>query len=369
MQTQTLIQTKFQSPALGPNILPRRQLIERLEHGRYRKLTLISAPAGYGKSVLATMWQKECACAVAWVSLDKNDNQLSRFLDYFTAAIGTIFPNSLEKTQALLSAPQLPPLETIATILINETAALPRPFVIALDDFHFITSPDIYKLLAALIKHQSDEMHLMIITREDPLLGLPHLRATNQVTEIRANDLRFTQEEAVAFLQQNQETPLPETVLNTLVDRTEGWPAGLRLMRLALQAYEITPALQAHLNSSNRYITSYLLDEVLAQQPPDIQKFLLSTSILDRFCPALCDVLRNEDEVAASNTSSREIIDTLVQTNLFTFSLDPHGEWFRYHHLFQELLLIRAKTTFTPAQLAARHKRASDWYAEYGNIE
>jgi len=369
MQTHTLIQTKLQPPTLDPNILPRRQLIERVENGRFRQLTLISAPAGYGKSVLASLWQKECACPTAWISLDKNDNQLGRFLSYFTAAVRTIFPDGLEKTTALLNAPQLPPLETITAILINETAVLPHSFVIILDDFHLITLPKIHQLLAALIQHQSDKMHLMLITREDPLFGLPRLRARNQVTEIRAKDLRFNQAEAAQFLRQNQETPIPDDLVATLADRTEGWPAGLRLTRLALRAHGETAVLQERLHSGNHYITSYLLDEVLGQQPPAIQNFLLRTAVLDRFCPALCDFLQEEDDASGPFVPSREILDTLVQTNLFTFSLDPHGEWFRYHHLFQELLLIRSRAALSPFQLAALHKKAGRWYADHGYTE
>lgn len=366
---EALIWTKLQRPVLGPEILPRTDLIARLENGRYRKLTLISAPAGYGKSVLAGLWLKECACPTAWISLDKNDNKLGRFLSYFITAIQTIFPDGLEKAETLLTAPQLPPLETITTILINETADLPDPFLLILDDFHLITRSDIQQLLAALIHYQSAKMHLVIVTREDPLLGLPRLRAKDQITEIRANDLRFSGEETAQFLRQNQSTPIPEALIAALGSRTEGWPAGLRLAGLALQAQGETAVLQGGLQSSNRYIMSYLLDEVLAQEPQAVQRFLLRTAFLDRFCPALCDALQSEDDPSGPFTPGQEIIDKLIQTNLFTFPLDQRGEWVRYHHLFQELLLVRSKAAFTPLQLAALRKTAGDWYADHGYVE
>ena len=368
MEINSLIQTKLQPPSLSPDILPRPQLIERLNDGRYRKLTLISAPAGYGKSVLASAWTQTCGCSTTWLSLDKNDNDLTMFLSYFVAAVQTLFPDSCQETEALLNAQQMPPSDYLTTTLINETAVIPEPFVIVLDDYHLIAQPDIHQLLTTFIQYQSEKMHLMIVTREDPLLGVPALRAKNQLTEIRGVDLCFNEEEIVQFLNQDRDVPMTTDLAAKLARYTEGWPAGLRLARLALRGQAETAVFQENLDHSNQYVMSYLLDEVLAQQPQALQNFLMKTAVLDRFCPALCDALPGEPVVSAAFVSSRDIIQHLIQTNLFIISLDGQGEWFRYHHLFQELLLAKLKTESTPTELAALHHAAGNWLADNGYV-
>ena len=229
METDALIRTKLIPPTLSPDVLPRPQLIERLENGRYRKLTLISAPAGYGKSILATLWANACSCPVAWLSLDKNDNDVSVFLGYFVAAMQTLFPNCCGKIEGLLNVEQTVPLDFLTAALINDTVNLSEPIVIALDDYHLIENSDIQQLVSALIQHQSEQIHLLLVTRQDPLLSLPSLRAKNQLTEIRSDDLRFGEDETRQFLENVLGERVDVELVTKISERTENWPAGLRL--------------------------------------------------------------------------------------------------------------------------------------------
>jgi len=365
MLTDTFIQTKLQPPTLSPDTLLRPKLIQRLENGRYRKLSLISAPAGYGKSVLARIWQESCDCPVAWLSLDKNDNDLRVFLSYVVSAIQTIFPKGCEDTTFLLNGMQLPPSDLLTTSLINETAVLPNPFILVLDDYHLIQNPDIHQLINTLIQYQSPHMHLALITRQDPPVDLVNLRAKNQVTEIRLSELRFNESEAKQYLKISLGDSLSPDLANQLIERTEGWAVGLRLAVLAFRnQIDELPALETY-QGSNHYIMSYLVKEVLQQQPQQIQIFLLYTSLLDRFCTPLCDALLNINQ-KPRQPNSQEILEHLRQDNLFLISLDPHGEWFRYHHLFQDLLRHQLKTAVAPGEISNLHKQASIWFAQHG---
>ena len=228
---KALIKTKLQPPVIHPDILPRPQLIERLQNGRYRKLTLVSAPAGYGKSVLAGIWQEACDCPVAWLSLDKNDDELEVFLKYVVTAIQTILPDACPNLAALLNGLQLPPLEVLTTSVINETAVLTQPFMLVLDDYHLIHNQDIHQLIDALIQYQSPHMHLVLITRQDPPLDIVTLRAKGEVTEIRLADLRFSEAEARQFLQKFLPDDMPSELAHQLFQRSEGWVVGLPLGR------------------------------------------------------------------------------------------------------------------------------------------
>lgn len=368
MQADGLIRTKLQPPAIGSDILPRPQLIERLENGSYRKLTLISAPAGYGKSVLAGIWQKTCGCPVAWLSLDKHDNDLGVFLSYMVTVLQTILPDTYPNTATLLNGLKLPPVDVLTTSLVNETAVLPQPFLLVLDDYHLLHNPDIHQLIDSLIQYQSPHMHLVLITRQDPPLDIVNLRAKNQVTEIRVADLRFNEAEAQQYLnRQLRQDDSPELV-HQLFHYTEGWVVGLRLAALALG----NPANQARLletyQGANQYIMSYLVSEVLAQQPQPVQTFLLVTSLLDRFCAPLCDALLKSTNLE-QQLSSQEILEQLCQENMFLFPLDHQNEWFRYHHLFQDLLQQQLRTAVSDTQINQLHIQASDWLAQQGFVE
>ncbi len=368
MQAKSLIQTKLKPPTLSSDILPRPHLIQQLENGRLRKLTLISAPAGYGKSVLAGIWQKICDRPVVWLSLDKNDNDLGVFLSYVVTSIQTILPDTYQNTTTMLNGLQLPPVDVLATSLVNETIAVSRPFLLFLDDYHLIHNPDIHQLIDTCIQYQSANMHLVLITRQDPPLDIVNLRAKNQVTEIRLADLRFNEAEAQQYLnRQLRQDDSPELV-HQLFHYTEGWVVGLRLAALALR----NPANQARLletyQGANQYIMSYLVSEVLAQQPQPVKTFLLATSLLDRFCAPLCDALLKSTALE-QQTSSQKILEQLYQKNMFLIPLDHQNEWFRYHHLFQDLLQQQLRTAVTDTQINQLHIQASDWLAQQGFIE
>ena len=365
----TLIRTKLQRPIIGPDILQRPHLIERLEEGRHRKLTLIAAPAGYGKSILASIWANECGCPVAWLSLDKNDNDLVVFLSYFVAAIQTLFPDTCQKIKALLDAKQEPPLDYLTTALVNDTVVLPDPFTLVLDDYHLIKNPDIQQLVSDLIQYQSDRMHLVLLTRQDPLLGLPKLRAKNQLTEIRSDALAFTDEETRLFLVNACGGEVGDDLVALLFERTEGWPAGLRLACLALPEQGDSARFLEELHGSSQHVMSYLLEEVFLRQSNAIQNFLLRTAVLDRFCAPLCDALPSEVTNAEPFMTSQEIINRLIQSNLFVIPLDHQGEWYRYHHLFQELLEHRLQAEFTQSQIAVLNTAASIWLDGNGYVE
>ncbi|MEA3337947.1 MAG: LuxR C-terminal-related transcriptional regulator [Chloroflexota bacterium] len=367
-----LIQTKLARPRLSRDFLPRPHLVQRLENGRHRKLTLISAPAGYGKSTMASVWLEVCDCRSAWLSLDKHDNDFRIFLNYFIAAVHTSFPDCCLETQMLLNGPQLPSLEYLATTLINESVVLPEPLIIALDDCHHIQNKDIHRLLDNLIQYQSEKLHLVIITRQDPLLGIAALRAKGQLTEIRLNDLRFDREEVQRYWQTTcNETPLPD-LLDGLTNQTEGWAAGLYLASLAFQGRGDDAGFLKTYGGTHQYVMGYLTDEVLARQPETVQSFLLRTSILDRFCAPLCDALLESADtkgVMAESGASQDILKQLAETNLFLIPLDHEGMWFRYHHLFQNLLFHKLRTGTSSEQLASLHAAAGVWLGENGHVE
>lgn len=365
---KTLIKTKLQPPLIGPDILPRPHLIERLQNGRYRKLTLISAPAGYGKSVLAGIWQKACDFPVAWLSLDKHDNDLDVFLKYVVTAIQTILPDSCKNTGALLNGLQLPPLDVLTTSVINETAVITQPFLLVLDDYHLIQNQDIHQLIDTLILYQSPHMHLVLITRQDPPLDIVTLRAKGEVTEIRLADLRFNEAEAKQFLEKYLPDEMPSELAQQLFQRSEGWVVGLRLAGLALRnQFDQTRLLETY-QRPNQYVMSYLVSEVLSEQPQHVQIFFLYTSLLDRFCAPLCDALLETDN-PNQQIHSQQMLERLCQENLFLIPLDSQGEWFRYHHLLQDLLQYQLKTAVTETDIHKLHARASDWFKQQGYIE
>ena len=372
MEINSLIQTKLQRPSLTPDILPRPQLIERLNDGRYRKLTLISAPAGYGKSTLASAWLDVCDCQSAWLSLDKRNNELGSFLNYFIAAIQKVSPDCCLETQSLLQGLQLPSVDILATTLINETVDIQEPLIIALDDYHYIHNADIHTFLRTLIQYQSDKWHMLIITRQDPLLDIAALRARGQLTEIRIDDLRLDREEVQHYWQVAGHEMLSPDLLDSLTNQTEGWAAGLYLASLAFQGREDAAGFLKTYNGTHQYVMSYLTDEVLARQSETIQTFLLRTSILERFCAPLCDTLLaavDNEETIAKSSASQDILARLAETNLFLIPLDHERQWFRYHRLFQDLLLHKLRTEMSAAQLATLHTAAGVWLGENGYIE
>lgn len=368
MKADTLISTKLQRPVVGPNILSRTRLIARLENGRYRKVTLISAPAGYGKTILASAWQETCNCPGAWLSLDENDNDLGVFVHYFISAIQTIFPESLAETEALLNGQKLPTVDIVSTYLVNEVASVSQPFTFVLDDYHVILNQEINRLIDTLIRYLPSTLHLVLITRQDPPLDIVNLRAKNQITEIRLAELRFGEEEALQYLDSKLDDSITPDFALELFQRTEGWPVGLRLAVVAWRHQVDQDRFLQKLQGTNRYIMNYLVSEVLSLQSESVQTFLLKTSLLDRFNAPLCDALFVAEDSDPA-TSSQEIINHLLQDNLFLISIDNYDQWFRYHHLFQDLLRYQLHSVFSENSINQLHMQASFWLEEQGFIE
>ncbi|MEZ4594244.1 MAG: LuxR C-terminal-related transcriptional regulator [Chloroflexota bacterium] len=358
----SLLQTKLYAPRTRPFLVPRRHLIEKLNQGLHRKLTLISAPAGFGKTTLVSEWIAEEEWPTAWLSLDEGDADPVRFLTYFVAALQRVAPKVGQTILAGLQSPQPPPVASILTNLLNEVAAMPQEILFVLDDYHRVEAKAVDEALAFLLEHLPPTLHLVITTREDPQLPLPRLRARGLLTELRAADLRFTEAEAAVFLNEAMSLGLSPVDVASLEARTEGWIAGLQLAALALQGHASPPGpeersqfIQA-LAGDNRYIVDYLVAEVLEHQPDPIRHFLLQTSILNQLSGPLCTAV-----TGLANSSS--LLETLERTNLFVISLDDKRRWYRYHHLFADMLHAHLKRD-QPATLPDLHRRASLWYEQ-----
>jgi LuxR family maltose regulon positive regulatory protein len=385
--TTPLLATKLYIPSIRPELVSRPHLIERLNAGLHRKLTLISAPAGFGKTTLLSEWVAACERPVAWVSLDKGDNDPTRFWAYFMAALQTLQADAAqaavgEAALSVLQSPQPPPIEALLTGLINEIASIPAPFILALDDYHLITTQPIHDALAFLLDHLPPPMHLAIATRADPPLPIARLRGRGQVTELRLTDLRFTPDEAAEFLNQVMSLELSADDVAALASRTEGWIAGLQMAAASMQGRKDTASFIQAFTGSDRYILDYLVEEVLHHQPRHIQTFLLQTAILDRLTAPLCDALLDirdwildideQTEYPISNTQypisnlqSQTILEYLESSNLFIIPLDNERRWYRYHRLFADLLRQRLHQRH-PDLVPILHQRASEWHEQNG---
>jgi LuxR family maltose regulon positive regulatory protein len=311
-------------------------LIERLNAGLTTgsRLTLICTPAGFGKTTLVSEWLDGCQRQVAWLSLDEGDNDPTRFLTYLVAALQTITKNigkgvlgAIQTSQSLTTIN-----EVLLANLLNEIAAIPDNLVLVLDDYHLIDSEPINHALTFLLDHQPSQMHLVITTREDPSLSLPRYRVRGQLTELRAADLRFTPKEAGAFLIQIMNLNLTEEDITALEARTEGWIAGLQLAALSMQGHHDTASFIKSFTGSHRFVLDYLVEEVLQHQSEHTRSFLLQTAILDRLCAPLCNAITERDD-------GKEILDILEHNNLFVVPLDDKRQWYRYHHLFADVLM------------------------------
>ncbi|MBZ0284432.1 MAG: LuxR C-terminal-related transcriptional regulator [Anaerolineae bacterium] len=358
-----LLQTKLHLPA-GGSAIARPRLFQKLDAALESKLTLIAAPAGFGKTTLVARWLSGLSRELVdyvWLALDEADNDLARFLSYVIAAFQKIDPYIGRGLQDALHTPEPPDAEAVLTALVNDIIALaeespPRQIILALDDYHALDNPQIDSATAFLLDYLPAHVHLMIISRIDPTLPLSRLRARRQITEIREHDLRFTPHEASLFLQETMGLALPISEINQLCTRTEGWIAGLQLAAIAIQTAPDNRLVTA-LSGTHRYIMDYLTDEVFQRQPPDIQRFLLESSVLDRMCADLCDILRQSGD-------SQFFLEKLEQMNLFIVPLDDERRWYRYHHLFADLLRQRLRQMM-PESFAELHHRASTWYATY----
>jgi LuxR family maltose regulon positive regulatory protein len=360
-----ILATKLYIPPPRPKVVCRPRLIEQLNEGLPRQLTLISAPAGFGKTTLVSEWVASCERPTAWLSLDHGDNDATRFLNYLVAALRTIAANIGEGVLGALQSAQRPTPESVLTALINEVTAVPDNFVLILDDYHVIDAKPIDNALAFLLEHLPPNMHLVIATREDPDLPLARLRAGGRLNELRAADLRFTPSEAAEFLNQVMGLTLSSEEVAALEIRTEGWIAGLQLAAISMQGHKDTTSFIKSFTGSHHFVMDYLVEEVLLQQSESVQTFLLRTSILDRLCGPLCDaVLLNP------SASGQETLEYLESANLFIIPLDNERRWYRYHHLFADLLRQRLQQTVASSTgnvgRGELHIRASAWYEENG---
>lgn len=376
----SILVTKLFIPTTRPELVPRLRLIEQLNtglrpNGRFgRKLTLISAPAGFGKTTLVSGWLEKlregaqdgnrAKTQIAWLSLDVGDNEAGRFLTYFISALDravegqNTFGSDVIK---MLQSPQLPPVEAVLTPLINEIAEKPHKIMLVLDDYHLIDAQSIHDLVGFLLDNQPPNLHLVIASREDPLLPLARLRARGQLTELRAAELRFTSEETAEFLNHVMRLELSTEEISALERRTEGWITGLQLAAISMHGSSDAAGFIKSFTGSNRFVLDYLLEEVLEHQDKDIQTFLLKTSILDRMTGPLCDALTELEDGQAT-------LEELEHANLFIISLDNERRWYRYHHLFADLLKQNLGQA-NPEQLPSLHSRASLWYEQNGFVD
>jgi len=369
-----LLTTKLYIPPVRPQLVSRQRLIEQLNSGIHRNLTLISAPAGFGKTTLIGEWlgtiqnnngkKNRSECRVAWLSLDNGDNDPTRFLSYFVTALSRVDGGDTavgKGALGMLQSTQSPPAESVLTTLINDLAAMTGKVIFVLDDYHLIDSQPVHDALSFFIENMPLQIHLVIATREDPLLPIPRLRARDQLTELRAADLRFTLSEVVDFLNRVMRLNLSMEDITSLETRTEGWIAGLQLAAISLQGKEDTTKLIRSFSGSHRLVLDYLVEEVLNQQTEEIQSFLLQTAILIRLTGPLCDALIGQ-------RNSQLILETLDHSNLFIISLDNERHWYRYHHLFADLLLQRLQRTY-PERISTLHRRASEWHEQNGFVD
>ena len=379
-----ILATKLYVPPPRPKVVRRHRLIEQLNEGvgRTPSVTLISAPAGFGKTTLVSEWvdnlrftsddlrldaakESKIANQVAWLSLDEGDNDPSRFLTYFVSALQTVTANIGQSVLGVLQSPQPPPIESILTSLLNEITAIPNNFILVLDDYHVIDSKMVDQALIFLVEHLPPQMHLVIATREDPDLPLARLRVRGRLTELRAADLRFTPSEAAEFLNQAMNLDLSAEDIAALEARTEGWIAGLQLAAISMQGHKDTTSFIQSFTGSHHFVMDYLVEEVLKQQSESVQTFLLHTSILYRLCGPLCEAV-----LLDASVSGQETLEYLERANLFIIPMDNERHWYRYHHLFADLLRQRLPQSLasskaeTESRVNELHIRASQWYED-----
>ncbi len=355
-----LLSTKLSIPHINLSI-PRPHLINQLNKRIESKLTLISAPAGFGKTTLLSNWAQQASLPVAWLTLDRDDNGQGRFWIYFMAAIQTVQPEIGANVLSVLSLPKPPPIDSVLTMLINQVARLSDPFALVLDDYHEVQVGEIHRALTFLLDHLPDQMHLIIASRVAPSLSLSRLRARGQLSELRASDLRFSLDETASFFNEVMELKLSSENLYTLNKHTEGWITGLKIAALSMQKREDVSNFIKTFTGIDRYIGDYLAEEIINQQPKDVQDFLLQTSVLEWLTAELCDAV-------TSRANSQAMLEHLDRSNLFIVPLDDQRRWYRYHQLFAEALRESLKRS-QPEQEPILLEKAAGWYEHNGFLE
>ncbi len=360
----SLLKTKLFIPPAHPSLVPRSRLVDAIEFGvrNGHRFTLVAAPAGFGKTTAVSTWASACNRHVAWLSLDEGDNEETLFWAYVIAAIQSAVPEFGDDLLVSLTTAPPVPVQGILAELINEMASLQEPFTLVLDDYHVINNPRIHERLSFLLDHQPHTLHIIIATRADPPIPLARLRARRLLTELRVDDLRFSRQETKIFLNEVMELGLSAEDVDLLEARTEGWSVGLLLAAQSMQGREDKHAFITAFSGSQHFILEYLIEEVLDQQPPERRSFLLQTAILDRLCGTLCDAVLDTQ-------GSEQTLRLLSKDNLFLIPLDQQHIWYRYHHLFADLLVNALHKEFSKGEVLALHQRSSRWYQAAGEMD
>jgi LuxR family maltose regulon positive regulatory protein len=359
-ELDALLATKLHVPRTRRGLVPRPRLVGRLTQGLEGELTLVCAPAGFGKTALLADWTRRRGRAVAWLSLDAGDNDPARFWRHAAAALGGV-REEVGKQLAPLLRPPPRSFESVVTALVNDLAAVPGELVLVLDDYHLIESQAVHESLVFLLEHLPAGLRLVVASRADPPLPLGRLRARGQLVEVRAAELRFTSGEAATLLREAVRPEFPEDAVAALTARTEGWVAGLQLAALSLQGHADPAGFVAAFSGSHRYVLDYLAEEVLERQPEQLHGFLLETSVLDRLCGPLCDAVTGRPD-------GQRLLEAIERANLFLVPLDEVRGWYRYHQLFADLLRVRLAQE-RPERVPALHRAAAGWCEERGLVD
>jgi LuxR family maltose regulon positive regulatory protein len=351
-----MLLTKLHIPPAGNNVVHRTELFEKLNSGLSRKLILVSAPAGYGKTTLLSDWIIQNKIPAAWLSLDNSDNDPAVFLGYVISGIQNIHQDFGQSALRLLNSPNSPSVESITSLLINEIINIKQNFLLVLDDFHLIKSNEVLKLVTYLLEHIPGNIHIIILTRSDPALPLSRLRSQHQLVELRSSDLSFSANDISVLFNKKLKLGLSIDDVYSLETKTEGWIAGLQLTALSMQGHEDISGFIQELKGDNRYIMDYLMEEVLKIQTDDIKEFLLQTSILEQMSAPLCNTVLNRND-------SQVILEILERNNMFVIPLDTERTWYRYHHLFADLLKQKLHQRGKSA-ITELHNNAIEWFKE-----
>jgi len=361
-----LIRTKLIRPTARAGLVERPRLVERLDEALARRVTLVSAPPGFGKTTIATEWAVGLTTPCAWLALDVSDNEPEQFVRYLVAAVSGATEDPMEASSALLAARVAPPIGHLREVLVAELAALETPLVLVLEDYHAVASEDVQRLMERLVPVMPASLHLVVLTRRDPPWPLGHWRAQGWLVELRGRDLRFSLDEARTLFVTGPQPALSEETVARLHTQAEGWVAGLRLVQLSLRDAPDPEARARAFSGSDRLVVDYLMSEVLAAQPRDVREFLTTTAPLPRFSVPLCDHLL---AAGPAQPPARETIAHLLHENLFVVPLDGEGQWYRYHHLFQDLLLHHLPELSRRERRVAIARRAAEWFEREGLIE
>src|SRR5512135_447346 len=361
----SLLRTKLFVPAVRSRQVDRPRLIEKLNGDLDKALILVSAPAGYGKTTLVSSWLHEIGIPSGWLSLDEQDNEPRRFLQYLVAAIRTVVPTVPGDAVQMLGGKSPAALQTLLTALINEISAQSEPLLLVMDDLHVIHAQPVLDALGFLLEHIPPELHLVLLSRSDPPLPLGRMRARNQVLDVRAEHMRFDPGEVAIFLRDVMDLDLTADDVATLEARTEGWVVGLQLAALSLRGSRDAHGFVAEFASRQDYMVDYLVEEVLSSQPENVRTFLLQTSGLGRMCGALCDAVLEPG--GEKGSAGQAMLEALDQMNLFIMPLDEERQWYRYHHLFADVLHKHFRQ-LDRALALQRDARAAAWYEANGYL-